>query len=76
MNILLSAETETLLVSIIENEEWLLCPKESYFYETLRKIEQYSEDAYKSFMKDLISDLKKYEFEDVRDYINQLIKVI
>lgn len=76
MNILLSAETETLLVSIIENEEWLLCPKESYFYESLSKIEQYSEEEYKSIINDLIAELKKYEFDDIRTYINQLIKVI
>lgn len=70
---ILRAEQEYLLRSIIKNENWIIAPQENYFYNILNDIYQYSTDDYKPVAKELITSLKNYDYMKVKSYINQLI---
>lgn len=73
MKIVLPADQEYLLKSIIQSENWIIAPVEVVFYDVLDEILENSNEEYKVIVKDLISKLKTKEYIGIKDLVNQLI---
>lgn len=70
----IDAENEALLKSIIENENWTETPIENELFKVLEDIKDNSEIEYKVYAENLINQLKRNDYNHIKEYIDYLIK--